>query len=1748
MTHRLVRVLLVLLVGLHVVSARAQSPLLITEFMAANGKTLADEDKDYSDWIEIHNASSETVSLEGWSLSDSTNLVDRWFFPSTNLPPDGFLVVFASGKNRAVAGKQLHTSFSLNAEGDYLALFMPDDEGVANEFAPVFPLQKPDISYGTYEARNYFFPTPTPGKANAAGYESFVADTKFSVNRGFYDSPFVLTIGTATPDATIRYTTNGTIPSLTNGLAYQGPITIAGTTVLRAAAFKAGLQPSNVDTQTYLFLDDVIHQSPTGAPAPGWPASWGSNTRDYGMDPDVVNNPLYKDTIKDDLKTIPSFSVVMDLADLFNSTRGIYANAGSQGRSWERKCSLELVYPTGTKGFQIDAGIRIRGGYSRSTGNPKHAFRFFFREQYGAPKLRYPLFADGGADAFDCFDLRTFQNYSWSFEGDSRGIFMRDQSSRDTQLAMGHNAERGDYYHLYINGQYWGLYNTCERAEASYGETYFGGDKSDYDVIKVEAGAYNVVATDGNMLAWNSLYQQCKGSMTNDATYERIQGNNPDGTPNPAYPNLIDVDNLIDYMLVILYGGNYDSPISWFLSNTSPNNWYGMRDRNGTAGFRFFAHDAEHTMVNLDSSSAANVSRIGPYSAGDSSVSKSSPQWVWQRLWANAEFRLRTADRIHKHFFNGGALTPEGSAARFLKRKNEIDRAVVGESARWGDSKRPSSPLTRQDWLATVNDLLQNYFPLRTAAVLAQLKGKNLYPSVVAPVFNQFGGKFDAGFALSMTAPSGAIYYTLDGSDPRLRGGALAPGAHRYTSPVPLTESVRVKSRTLQGQNWSALNEASFTLIQTFTNLVVTEIMYNPLPEGSTDGDDFEFLELKNTSLVTLDLSGVHFTNGITYVFPQGTQLGVGKFIVLARNLTNFAARYPGVQVDGVFGGALANGGERIELVHAVGTPISSVNYSDQPPWAVAADGSGFSLVPVNPNFNPDPNDPANWRASSRLGGSPGADDPAPETGSVLINEILTHTAPPEVDAIELYNPGTDLVDISGWFLTDDRTQPKKFRIPSGTTISGGGFRVFDETQFTPSPGVEPGFMLSSQGEEVFLYSADSAGTLTGFSDGFAFDAAATGVSFGRYTNSVGEIQYPAQRESTLGLANSGPRVGPVVINEINYQPATGEAEFIELKNLTDQGVKLYDPLIPTNTWRIVGVGFDFPTNAEVAAHGLLVVAGGDPAAFRTRHGVPAKVPIYGPYSGILQNSGEMLQLQRPDAPDIETNGVVVVPHITVDEVRYNDKAPWPTNAAGLGSSLERVRSDAYGNDPVNWRASFGETSPGLENDGNRRPVANAGLDRTFESTSFPVSATLSATASDDGLPKPSVLSATWSQISGPSRALCASPTSLNTTVALPEVGTYTLRVTVEDGELQAIDDVIVTVTRPPAQRVLIKQGSEWKYWDKGTSLGTAWRASDYIDTAWAAGKAQLGYSVGSPEGDEVTTVGYGGDANNKYITTYFRTSFTLADVASVTALTAKLLRDDGALVYLNGKELFRDNMPEGDVNFGTTAPSAVGGTDESTFFEHPCDISPLKDGLNVLAVEIHQSSASSTDLSFDLQLEAMAFPSNHPPTADAGPDQTITLPSTAVLAGNFTDDGVPNATRGFSALWSKVSGPGNVVFADTSLWRTTAAFSDPGAYVLRLTIDDGALAATDDVAVTVEKALPPPRIESVELVAGPPSVVRLSFAAEAGRTYVIEFRESLSEGVWKELTNLPARGEDGPAVITDPLGEQARYYRLQAR
>jgi hypothetical protein len=430
-------------------------------------------------------------------------------------------------------------------------------------------------------------------------------------------------------------------------------------------------------------------------------------------------------------------------------------------------------------------------------------------------------------------------------------------------------------------------------------------------------------------------------------------------------------------------------------------------------------------------------------------------------------------------------------------------------------------------------------------------------------------------------------------------------------------------------------------------------------------------------------------------------------------------------------GGSLNGGGELLELRipitieglqrDAPGHPryyaiLDSVEYDDEFPWPVAADGLGYSLIRNNslgPGYRA-----ADWNASSHRGGT------AFGGGAVLINEILSHTDLPQTDVIELYNPSSEDIEIGGWYLTDDPLlQPKKYIIPNGTVISSGGYWAVNEDN-NADPGAPPNyfgtsFSISSRGDEVFVFSANSEGDLTGFSHGAKFGATQNGVSIIRYINGVGIEKFVPQSGSPSfeinrfeafpdGYSNNPPLIERAVISEISYEPSEGGIEYIEISNISGTALPLYDTTPvnlggdPSNNWSLDGIVFTFPGNEPELQPGerVVIIPKGIPVSdFRNQYNVPNGVIVYGAdngFSGALNNGGEKIKLLRPDKPDFVPGVGIIVPMIEVDSVDYDDIAPWPL---GSGRSIERIVESNFGDDATNWQASIDPLgSPGKEN------------------------------------------------------------------------------------------------------------------------------------------------------------------------------------------------------------------------------------------------------------------------------------------------------------------------------------------------------------------------------------------------------------------------------------------------------------------
>lgn len=860
-----------------------------------------------------------------------------------------------------------------------------------------------------------YMSVPTPGANNGVATLGVVSDTQFSVDRGFFDAPFQLEITTPTPGATIRYTTDGSQPTATNGIVYTGPINISTTTTLRAAAFLTGFTSTNVDTQTYVFLADVIQQDASYVTQPY--ATWGhdgpdgdsasgynlDDESDWEMDPDIVNGN--ESTVIDALKSIPSMSLVMDWDDLFGGTpmpgtptgsgtvapvpQGIYIH----GRSEERATSLEYFNPNlANDQFQIDAAIEIQGHSSPGRWNSdKLSFQLSFKGPYGDPKLEYDLFAgtpggNNAANEFDGLILDAMFNYSWVHSNSVQrdyARFVTDQVVADLQNAASGGGPHGKYVHLYLNGLYWGLYNVHERPDDGYGVEYHGGDKDDYYVVKhanqdinheytwVEGG----ITAEQDYLALLNAARAVESNPTSVANYQAVQ-------------NVLDIDAFIDYMIVHYYGGN---DADW-----AHNNWYAERNSNGGL-WHFHAWDNEHAFPTTDNGDA--FTQTSDLTDKDDFE---APTEIHQNLIDNVEYRLRFADRVQELMYNGGVLTEVAAAAAYQARLNEIDQAIIGESARWGDNRVPNDPYTRDDFLRVNSDptgdgraVVPDFFPVRTNAVLGHFDAAGWIPTLDAPLFSQYGGEIASGFDLTLSKPVGSpggavIYYTLDGSDPRdSTTNLFSSSAIQYTGPIDLISSTRVKARIYfnnsgAANDWSPLVDKTFALEEALP-LRIVEVMYNP--PGSAD--DTEYFELLNFGEETIDLTGVQITEFSTGGFTFGAEtLAPGERILVVKNHTAFAAAYPGVTniASGVFSGSLANEGELISLRGPLGELLQSFVYGDSnvAGWPTTPDGDGYSLEYIGPlgsgedpnNGSPDDpfDNPANWRASLIEGGSPGTD------------------------------------------------------------------------------------------------------------------------------------------------------------------------------------------------------------------------------------------------------------------------------------------------------------------------------------------------------------------------------------------------------------------------------------------------------------------------------------------------------------------------------------------------------------------------------------------------------------------------------------------------------------------------------------------------------------------------------------------------------------------------------------------------------
>ena len=926
--------------------------IVVNEFMAGNVQFLENPDMpgNYPDWIELYNNSAERIHLGGLYLTDNEGNYTKWIIPEgLSIASKGFIVFYADG----FPGLGItHTNFKLSSEGGFILLIDRDGQTIHDSI--FYDRQVADVSRGRFPDGGetlHFMKGPTPGEANFEGYSQLCEQASFSHQHGFYSEAFQLSLNSSQPGTRIYYSLNGYSPSDTMHVSvkeYSAPININRTTIVRTITFNpACLSPESL-SQSYIFLDDVLSQP---ASPYGYPTNWGhTGTGDYEMDPEVVNSPAYQDEMHEALLSIPTLSLVMNRDEWFG-TDGIY----QEGELEKRKVSIEMFSARDSGQFQINGAVMIVGGTSVNRWkSDKLSMRISFDIEYGQGKLNFPVF-DNGVESYNSLTIDAGLNNTWHYGG---GVAIKDrgdvlsqndiaQYTRDDFVAqlqnqMGSYGPHGKKVHLYLNGLYWGMHWLHERPDEHFAAARMGGSADDYSVLK---HSYENVEHGTNQ-SYIEMLDLLDRDLYSPSSLGRIM-------------EQLDVEDLIKYIILNFTLGNSD----W-----DHQNWYATCNEESPEGrWRFHSWDAEHVME------GSEFFRIGKTNYGD-------PTYIHDKLMKNREYRLLFMEQVEKLLITEGPLTVDGLKEKYTQLTNELFLPVIAESARWGDNRK-DIPYTRDIEWQTENDWIMNQFiPGRPSHVIDQLKAMGIFSDIPSPVFYHQNDTFSTGFILKgdiidYKKTDHQIYYTTNLEDPVLDGyssggGDINSDARELSEALRPTNSVIIKARATDGQVWSSMEQIVAIVKTNFSGLKITEINYDPM-SGALPGNNYEFIELKNVGTEAIDLSFAEISGGIDYIFPFGSVIGPGEYIVLGSNSEAFKSRYNFLP-DGAYLKNLSGDGETISMCDFTGDTILSFRYETVFPWPPVSDWDGYTIVSALTNPAGDPSSPEYYTYSCSIHGSPG--------------------------------------------------------------------------------------------------------------------------------------------------------------------------------------------------------------------------------------------------------------------------------------------------------------------------------------------------------------------------------------------------------------------------------------------------------------------------------------------------------------------------------------------------------------------------------------------------------------------------------------------------------------------------------------------------------------------------------------------------------------------------------------------------------
>jgi len=971
--------------------------LVINEFLADNKRGLKDSDGDSSDWIEMFNASSESQSLAGWTLSDDPLSPKRWALPALSINPASFLLVFASGKDRNTNPAEPHTNFKLTSEsGGFLGLY--DPTGLLVSAFTNYPAQRTDISYGRAGGapnKTGYFVTPTPRSANSDNGPGFAPPVIFNESSRTFLSAIAIRLTTTNSLATIRYTTDGSIPTESSSV-FPDEFAFGQALQIRARAFQPGLLPGPIRSETFIPLSNPVATQTSDLPI--------LIIHDFGKGRPPANS------------------------DTFAHVQLYEPNTNG------------ITYLTNAPTVSSRTQIASRG--SSTEGYSKVSLKMEFQDELGSDRKVSLLGLPSDSD----FVLYAPNNFE--------PILIHNPLAYQLSRDIGRYAPRTRFVEVYLVQSGLGPV-----AQSSYNGIYALEEKIKISDDRVEGPELNVgqntppQVTGGYLLKIDRADPGDSGFSSGSQQVLYVDPKEPDlERPERALQRAY-INSFIQRFDTALRSAAFRDPTNGYAAYIHPPAWidhhlinviafnvdalrlsaYFHKPREGKLEFGP-VWDFDRALNSTDGRDSNP--RVWRSTSGDQGTDFFNYPW-WGRLFQDPDFYQAYIDRyqgLRKDIFSNTNL-----AARVDFFANQVRKAQPREQARWGVAPRggyQGEVDSLKRWLSNRLDFIDRQF-------------------VAPPTFAEPGRQVPAGYALVLNAPVGAsLYYTLDGSDPRAQGSAtgsdLAPNAELYLGPVVLRQNARVTVRSrntahsaLTGANnpplksiWSAPVSETF-VVKPFT-LTVSEIMFHPSSDGTEtefNSKDFEFIELLNYGTNTVNLVGVELRGDIEFRFTATNSiqsLKPAERLILVRNRAAFALRYPKVSnVEGPFSGTLDNNGGRLALRGPLREPILDFRFEEA--WIPATDGTGRSLVLIQEGApTTDLGLAASWRASNAVGGSPGRfDEPvrvAPRLSfslSATTLSLLCVGEPGRIHRLET----ADQLPSKSWIILDRATTPANGRL-----------------------------------------------------------------------------------------------------------------------------------------------------------------------------------------------------------------------------------------------------------------------------------------------------------------------------------------------------------------------------------------------------------------------------------------------------------------------------------------------------------------------------------------------------------------------------------------------------------------------------------------------------------------------------------------------------------------------------------------------